>query len=183
MKPGAWLICLLVMLFSPSASAEFYKYIDENGNIRYTDDLSTIPENRRTNIHEYTESQDAVNAPLKDEENQLEGWPLSGEKQDENPDASNDLAEIKKGLDEKKEGLRKEYQSLMEEKEQIAKDKKKIRSGTAARKYNKTISELNEKIEDYEARRKMFNAEVKQYNAKVKKDFLERLEASPPSEQ
>jgi hypothetical protein len=181
MKPGSVLIFLMLVLFPLSASAEFYRYVDEKGNVHYTDDLSTVPENQQTDIYEYTESQNNTDDNQKYEQNTLKSQPLSEEKQAWDQDEANDLAEIKRGLDRKKDELEKEYQALMKEKEQIAKDKKKIRSKTAAKKHNEIILKFNEKIEDYETRKKVFNTEVEKYNIRTKKDFLKSLEASPQS--
>ena len=183
MTPGRWLIVLILMSFSISASAEFYRYEDEKGNVHYTDDLSKVPKNQRTDIYEYTESQNETDDDQKGVQNSLESQPLSEEKEIGDQDEATELAKIKSGLDRRKKELEKEYQALMKEKEQIAKDEKKIRSRTAAKEHNKIISKYNEKIEDYEARKKIFDAEVKKYNARVKKDFLKSLEASPQSEQ
>jgi hypothetical protein len=183
MKLGRWLICLLLVSLPLSASAEYYRYIDEKGNIHYTDDLSTVPENQQTGIYEYTESQNNTNDNQKDEQSEVKSQPLFEKSRVRDQNEADDLAEIKRSLDQKKQELDKEYKALQQEKEQIAKDKKKIRSRIAAKKHNEIISKFNEKIEDYETRKKIFNTEVEKYNARVKKDFLKSLEASPQSEQ
>jgi len=154
MKLGRWLICLLLVSLPLSASAEFYRYIDERGNIHYTDDLSTVPENQQTDIYEYGESQRNAYDDQKDEQSAIKS----------------------------QQEFEKEYKALMKERDQITKDNKNLKSRASAKKYNKIISKFNEKIADYETRKKVFDAEVEEYNARVKKDVLKNLGASPPSE-
>ena len=182
MKLGRWLICLLMVSLPLSASAEFYRYIDKKGNIHYTDDLSTVPENQRTDMYEYSESQRNAYDNPKDEQSAVKLRPLSEENQVHGQNKANDIAETKRHLDRKKQEFDKEYKALMQERAQITKDNKNLRSRAAAKKYNKVISKFNEKIADYETRKKVFDAEVEEYNARVKKDFLKNLGKSPPSE-
>ncbi|MGD8492931.1 MAG: DUF4124 domain-containing protein, partial [Desulfobacterales bacterium] len=57
MKAIKYLIFIIFLLFSANASAEFYKYVDENGNVKYTDDINEVPAAQRRNIRSYVESQ------------------------------------------------------------------------------------------------------------------------------
>lgn len=182
MKLGRWLICLLMVSLPLSASAEFYKYIDEKGNIHYTDDLSTVPENQQTDIYEYGESQRNAYDNQKDEQSAVKSRPLSEQNQVRDQNKANDLAETKRHLDRKKQEFDKEYKALMQERDQITKDNKNLRSRAAAKKYNKVISKFNEKIADYETRKKVFDAEVEEHNSRVKKDLLKNLGDLPQSE-
>jgi hypothetical protein len=159
-----------------SASAEYYRYIDKDGNVHYTDDLTNVPENQRTDIHEYTGFQDDPYDPQKGEEKSEKAQPLFEKEQKKNETDMNDFSEAKKRLDQEKEKLEEEYRALMEEKKEIAKNKNKYRSKSRAKKYNKVILNFNEKIEDYERRKKAFNAEVEEYNKRVEKSYLNELE-------
>ena len=176
MNFGRWLISLSLLLFSMSASAEYYRYIDKDGNVHYTDDLTNVPENQRTDIHEYTGFQDDSYDHQKDEQKDEKSQPLIEKEQVKNKPGINDFSEIKKRLDQEKEKLDEEYRALMEEKKEIAKGKNKYRSKSRAKKYNKVILEFNEKIEDYERRKKLFNEEVEKYNIQVEKSILNELE-------
>jgi predicted aspartyl protease len=52
-----FLLCL-VAWWSPELRAEFYKYVDEDGNIYYVDDLSGVPEKYRNQVDIYREKYD-----------------------------------------------------------------------------------------------------------------------------
>jgi predicted nucleic acid-binding Zn-ribbon protein len=159
-----------------SASAEYYRYIDKDGNVHYTDDLTNVPESQRTDIHEYTGFQGDPYDQQKDEQKSEKPQPLFEKEQVENKPDIDDFSEVKKRLDQEKEKLEEEYRALMEEKKEIAKNKNKYRSKSRAKKYNKVILNFNEKIEDYERRKKAFNAEVEEYNKRVEKSYLNELE-------
>lgn len=58
MRTGLGIILIAAMLAVPPASAEFYRYVDENGNIRFTDDITMVPREQREKLREY---QDAIN--------------------------------------------------------------------------------------------------------------------------
>ncbi|MDM8518363.1 DUF4124 domain-containing protein, partial [Desulfobacterales bacterium HSG16] len=49
-----------IILFSSFANAEFYKYVDKNGNVRYVDDLGLVPKKDRGDIVTYEEKYDRL---------------------------------------------------------------------------------------------------------------------------
>ena len=176
MNFGRWILSLALLLFSISASAEYYRYIDKDGNVHYTDDLTAVPESQRTDINEYNEIRSNAVEQQKDENKVKPPETLIEEKQGETKDGTYDFSEMKKQLDLKKAALNKEYKALMDEKNQFEKEKNKLRNRTAARHYNKAVSEYNDKIEDYKKRKKEFDAEVENYNNQVEKSYLNEID-------
>jgi predicted aspartyl protease len=65
------ILCLLVC-WSPILLAEFYKYVDEEGNIYYVDDLSSVPEKYRNQVNVYLEKYDNLSGEEKSQALQRE---------------------------------------------------------------------------------------------------------------
>ena len=63
MRTGMGLILIAVMLTALPANAEYYKYVDENGNIRFTDDLTMVPPEQREKLLEYQDYRESEQAP------------------------------------------------------------------------------------------------------------------------
>lgn len=176
MKQGKWLILLILILFSVPASAEFYRYLDEKGNVRYTDDFTMVPKDQRAGIQEYIESQSTglkkeksqdkvkVEEDVAVEENQES---LPAENKEENQNTAGDLAQIKSNLDKTKQDLDNEYRGLGKEKEAFDKASKNAKTEKEIIKANENILKFNKKVAEYEKKRKAFNAEVEAYNAGV----------------
>ena len=50
-----WSLVLITMLFAVTASAEYYRYRDQNGNIVYTDDITRVPRDQQAALQKYRE--------------------------------------------------------------------------------------------------------------------------------
>src|SRR5210317_1217894 len=48
MKIIKFILCLSIILFAFPAASEIYKYMDENGDIHFTDDFSKVPVEQRS---------------------------------------------------------------------------------------------------------------------------------------
>ena len=87
-KYVVFLAILLVLLASrpPNSRAEFYKYVDDEGNIFYVDDLSRVPEKYHNQIKVYREkydnlSEDERSRALERENEQLQEQAREQERQ------------------------------------------------------------------------------------------------------
>ncbi len=173
------LLFLICMLLPSSVLAEYYQYRDQNGVLRFTDNLADVPEDQRKQIESYTESEEFVMTEeesleyLQDTSVQEEtGEDMDDADQSEETDTGRDdsLAQLKK-LNQMKAALDEELTGLMEEKQVLLqyKDSKKNISVKEAKAYQKKVTLLNQKITDFEERRQAYKKEADAFNAQAGK--------------
>jgi len=186
------LLFLICMWLPSSVLAEYYQYRDQNGVLRFTDNLADVPEDQRQQIESYTESEEFV----KTEEESLEylqdtsvqeetgedmegadqseetGEDMESANQSEEAETGRDdnLAQLKK-LNQMKAALDEEFAVLMEEKQVLLqyKDSKKNMSMKEAKAYQKKVTLLNQRITDFEERRQAYKKEADAFNAQAGK--------------
>ena len=163
-------IIITFLMFSTYASAEFYKYVDDEGNVRFTDDINQVPEAQRAKIRSYVESESQKPA---EQEITREGTPeqASEEQQADFSDLSDDesesLDDAKKRIDELRNEIDEEYKALMKEKEALAKDKKQAKTRDQILEFNKKVDSLNKRVAAYEKKGKDYQAQVDAYNERI----------------
>ncbi|MBW1778596.1 MAG: DUF4124 domain-containing protein [Deltaproteobacteria bacterium] len=165
-----WILFFCAVLAAPAA-AQFYKYTDSQGNVRFTDDLNQVPEAQRSGAtpYEAVESRpDASPIPERPEDNEKRAEDAAGQQAA--------LEQARQALEEKKKQLEAEYKALMEKRAALEAEKGKRKTRTQALEYNKAVMNLNDDIAAYEGRRKAFDAEVEAYNERLKADMKKRLE-------
>ncbi len=186
------LLFLICMLLPSSVLAEYYQYRDQNGVLRFTDNLADVPEDQRQQIESYTESEEFVMTEeesleyLQDTSVQEEtgedmesasqseetGEDMDDADQIEETDTGRDdsLAQLKK-LNQMKAALDEEFAELMEEKQVLLqyKDSKKNISVKEAKAYQKKVTLLNQRITDFEERRQAYKKEADAFNAQAGK--------------
>ncbi len=169
MKKVTWMILLPVLgislIFLPPAFAEFYKYIDKNGVVRFTDDLSLVPEDQREKAPEYYESK---TQPAEKDKS-------SGEKalNDETlPDiediSEEELKKMREDLTAERKLLDEEYKKLMEVRQKLARKKRVATTKYRAKERKKMRADLEKRIREYDAKRKAYQEKLKIYNQKVR---------------
>ena len=186
------LLFLICMWLPSSVLAEYYQYRDQNGVLRFTDNLADVPEDQRQPIESYTESEEFVMTEeesleyLQDTSVQEEtgedmesadqgeetGEDMEGASQSEEAETGRDdnLAQLKK-LNQIKAALDEEFAELMEEKQVLLqyKDSKKNMSMKEAKAYQKKVTLLNQRITDFEERRQAYKKEADAFNAQAGK--------------
>jgi hypothetical protein len=161
---------LLFFLFlfgiSKVAFAEFYRYTDEKGVTRYTDDLSQVPPAQRKKAEAYTSE---VSKPEPQKDVTAGGTVATPESDADKIEVSEgqDMAQLEK-LNKKKATLDKEYTDLVKEKDALVKSKEGIKKEDELKAYNEKIVDLNERISAFEKKRKDFAKEVDAFNERFK---------------
>ena len=164
-------VIILILAGLPSlVCAEFYKYRDGNGILRFTDNLSEVPKDQRPEIKTYQEADDFL-APWQREEKARREAVVSEEAREAEARKTNvpktqigstpdDLKQIKAGLDQEFDALMQRKQAVDAEKEALrAKDKK------AAKACLEKAKQLNADIREFEQRRQAFQKKADAFNA------------------
>ncbi len=148
-------ILLLASLCAP-ASAQIYKYIDKDGGVRYTDDLSKVPEAQQETAKRYAQPE-IKSSPKASTGPKVTPVPTT-------PPVKK-AATPPKRLSDQQQALENEYQELMAEKKQIENEiaiyskryKTRKRKGVARKKLKELEfqkAEWEKKFQDYQARKK-----------------------------
>ncbi len=168
-------LLLLVLALAAPVSAQFYRYTDESGNVRYTDDLSQIPEDQRKKVPGYYESQGQETQTAPEPEPEAAGPDVSGiESEDELEQASQELQAMKTELQQ-------EYDALVKTQEELMPDKAVTQSQAVAKKYKQDRARLEEQVRQYEKKREAYEQAVKAYNDKVR-EMMARDREQPEEE-
>jgi chromosome segregation ATPase len=159
------LVFLLIgsLLIAAPVCAEIYKYIDENGQKRWTDDLSQVPKEQRPTAQR-VESIDETPADV-----QAEPEPQSESKTESKAtDEPEQNAELnRKALEKEKADLDVKYQQLLDERKQLEQMKTEPQSKEDRATLKERISAYNTKTERYEAQLNEFNKKIQAYNKQI----------------
>jgi hypothetical protein len=179
------IIPLFFFVFTGAASAEFYKYLDEKGNVHFTDDFNQVPADQREKIQGYEEYRQPEPTATSQAKIVPAGEPVADEnassetRDDVEPlDFDNQL----KALDQRKAELAGEYEELLKENAHLNEMKKTVKNRAAADQYNESVRKLNAKLQEHDRKRKEFFSDVEDYNAKVDQENKARRKSksTPP---
>jgi len=157
------LVLAIGLSHSAPASAQIYKYIDEDGKKRWTDDLSQVPKEQRSSAQPVeTTSQTPTDA------NKTPPSPSTTEAADVNGPAPIQDAELSRdALEKEKAALDAIYQQLLDERKELEQVKTDALSADDRTQLNEKISAYNDKTERYETRLNAFNEKINAYNQKI----------------
>ena len=147
---GLWAVVALVMV--TQVYGEYFRYVDENGVVSYTDDLSKVSEKQRTEVESFVSEIQEINAPSVPEAQTPMGEDIP-------------ISLDKSGTDEKKayeefkllkESLDQEFEGLNKERDDLAMERKKIKNKAAVTAFNQKASALNDRINAYESKKQAY---------------------------
>lgn len=169
MKGLTGAILITVMVFAGPAFAEFYKYLDKQGVVRFTDDINQVPQGQRAAARSYSESQGTSAAETSQafkEEKQADPSPptASAAAGDEGEDS---IEDARARLDALKKDTEAEYQVLVKEKDRLAKEKGTQKTREEINAYNKEVATFNQRAEIFEKNNEDLRKRVEGYNALV----------------
>ena len=142
----------VLSLFPLHAGAEYYKYKDANGVLRFTDNLLEVPENQRGDIQAYQEvvtpepeavAPEDAEAAMKDRNSRIEQ------------------------LNNEREKLEQAYKNLETERALLMESPPDPQDQEAYEAYKGRVEAFNEKIKAYEEQRKQFQSEIDAFNASL----------------
>ena len=141
MKGLTGAILIAAMVFAGPAFAQFYKYLDKQGVVRFTDDINQVPQDQRAAARSYSESQASGTSAAEESSTVKEEKPAAPE-----PPAAS-AAAVGKGedpieatrarLEAQKKEVEAEYQALVKEKDRLAKEKGTKKTREEINTYNK----------------------------------------------
>ena len=156
-------IFLIIIFFVTTVSAEFYKYVDENGNTHFTDDFNKVPEDQRAGLKGYEESESNTDTDT------VEKKAVKEKKVPDDNENTENLEKFHDRLNNTRLQLIEEHGELQKEREQIKEDRKNAKTTEDASEVNEKTKELNKKQEELKKRFEAFEAEKKEYNKRLEK--------------
>ena len=162
-------ILVTALLFAASVYAEIYKYTDENGQKRWTDDLSQVPKEQRATAQRIeSEKEKPVDPTSGKAQGAQSDSPLEPTATLPDSGAASDTAELnREALEKEKADLDLMYQQLLEEREQIQKLTPEALSFKARAELNDRITAFNQETEQYEAKSNAFKERINAYNERI----------------
>jgi len=157
------LIGLIAIGLAVPASAEFYRYKDENGVLRYTDTYMDIPIEQRRGVTPFIETEgDSISEQAAEKESVERASPG---KTPAETQAAKQL-ESRTMLTEKKQELDRSYAQLLKERKTLAEEKETISMSDPAQAaaYRDKVIDFNQRLKIYQKQVEAFSQAAEAFN-------------------
>jgi len=159
------LVALIISMAVP-VQAEIYRYTDENGQKRWTDDLSQVPKDQRATAQHVESVGSAAQTQPETAETPLPSPAATDAKV--MPDEADAVeAPSREALEQERAELNARYQKLLAEKKILEKMNTEPMDSVARADLNQRILDYNKKTEQYETQLNLFNEKISAYNQKI----------------
>ena len=154
-------ILMIVMLIPTLSHAEFYKYRDASGALRFTDNLAEVPKDQRPKVQKYKEPDDYLTPEQKAAKLKAARESTDTASPGQKTTSLEKTQATRMDLNKKKMALDQEYGELMKTKEALmAGENEAMKTQEGTRAHREKVTRLNLRIVDFEKRRKAFEKEV-----------------------
>jgi len=164
-----WVLMLVMatVLAPAPAAAEFYRYRDQNGTVRFTDNLTEVPPEQRANLKAYRETVSPAFGRTGAEADASVQVPEPETTDAEVDEDRKAVEETAARLRQRQEALIREYEALQKDRAALARrDGQRVNNAQQAR-YAEAVEALNAKIRDYQQRREAYERDVQAHNARM----------------
>lgn len=151
---------LSVMALSATVEAQddFYKYVDQYGNVIYTDDLSKVPVDQRSRAKAYEASQ--YIPPKKEKSLEKSSTAVQNQDREALSQEGRQLSELKKKLDA-------ELKALAQERAQLQKDQEAAATPDQFKRINKRVVNYNTRFKAFKEKEAAYRTQLANYNTKL----------------
>ena len=157
---GVIAFLLATISLAPPAGAEFYRYLDQHGNVIFTDDLSKVPVDQRDGAETIADSGPITHgqAATRDPNDGI------GARQ---ADPKTSLRRERLQLDEIKRELDSEFQRLVDENTRLKAEQKAAVTPDQIKAINKKAVSFNARFQAYQEKDAAYKTQLEAYNKRV----------------
>jgi hypothetical protein len=173
-----WFLTLVMAtVLAAPATAEFYRYRDKNGTLRFTDNLTEVPPAQRAHLKTYRETIASPARRSADDTAVTDTPPESAAPGIETDEAQKTAEQTAEALRRRQDALIQEYEALQKERAALAQRAGQRVNNAQQARYTEAVEALNAKIRDYQQRREAYEREAQAHNARM----AEVAGTNPPS--
>lgn len=161
-------LLLIICIWLPSlASAEFYRYKDENGVTRFTDNLAEVPEDQQPKSYKepddfLTPEQRAEKARKESlEDRKARETAQKEEKKNRKEEKKSSLKDMKK----EKAALDAEYAKIRQDEQALVKEREKGLATSSIKAHNEKMLRFKEKVAEYKEKQKAYTEKLDTFNS------------------